>query len=150
MKYDISDKVAFFSLYTNGKAIVTKGSYPVREGDVIDMRNCIDSVRNEPIIKKRFAVLVKPFDAISDEDAIVIARMITGYPISINANVYMGGLGYKIVDFGVSVKYPKYHIREVGLIQIQTDYLRQKGYLLSFRDYSPIQLIGMGWAKIVE
>lgn len=93
-----------------------------------------------------FSVLVKPLDNISDSDAIEITKMI---------DCFRGDAPYQYnINYGRRIVSEMWGFNRHGLygrhlLQV-TDYLREKGYALPYKNWSVEQLVEAGIYKLIE
>ena len=126
------NKTKFFAAHYGGEAIIIKGSYTNKLGEIktIDASNLL--LLTQGLSKVESAVLVKPLSSITDEDAIEVIR-----------NSYLG-MGEK------GLQWAKEMIKKGRLVnsQYSTDYLRLKGYAFRYFNLSVEQQIEYNWIKL--
>jgi|GEM_PF-7101941 len=121
------DKQAFFAQYLYQKVVVGSSKKPI---------DCYPVFANDPTY-----LLLKNLKDISDEDAENIANII-GIKISKSIS------RFDITYYYLSDFTDNHTMETSGKETLQVlDYLRSKGYLLPFREYTIDQIIEMGWAK---
>lgn len=87
-------------------------------------------------------LLLKPLSAISDEDAIEVAKIT--YPGDGSWQIGKG-----IINLIQEASLTALDIDFETLFEI-VDFLRSKGYALPFRQYSVEQQVANGWIKLIE
>lgn len=89
---------------------------------------------------------LKPLSAITDEDAIEVAKLIG---IDNSIMLYQKKIDY-VKNWLVDRNLNTTHVGGDSPLRILSimDFLRSRGYLLPFRQYTTQQLLDMGWAKL--
>lgn len=138
------DKQAFFALYI-GQQIYRCSLY--------NQKGWVTGAHLEELGIDRTVeewLQLKTLSAISDEDAIEVAKQ--RLPI-----LTCNGITFKIVKsvdfitvfcFRDDEYFTKLKISAWNNNTVSSDYLRSKGYLLPFREYTTENIIALGWAKI--
>lgn len=126
------NKAKFFALYWGQKVLVLDG-----------LASNVDSWIDGNNIKS-FTLKLKPLSAISDEDAIEVAR-IAGYNI-IRSNIVELG---KSIVMDICSGIGGGSIRWNESLSI-TDFLRSKGYLLGWMDLTTEDILAYGWVRLEE
>lgn len=129
MEKIIKDKVAFFAQYWG---------YP--RGKVTEFnKNVISKVGVQNIGYIGYLEL-KHLSQITDEDATEISNIISSTIINVDT-------GNEVI---ISIEEVKYDIEVLAFASYSTvDYLRSKGYLLPFRNYSIEDILKLGWANLI-
>lgn len=157
------EKEIFFALYIGQHVMLHGGKITL----TIDVLNAID------VWDWEACLLLKNLSAISDEDAVDVAKIIL--PLAFERRTK----GWEVIRDYAITGYPYIKIRHKFVtheVQIDTtlvnfdvdsmedrvtgqmdmkpcyviDFLRSRGYLLPFQQYSCDDLISMGWVKIDE
>lgn len=131
MNQQQQDKAAFFAQY-----------YPqnvMRHDSYDDDQPSMDA---RPVGNTSHYLKLKPLTAITDEDAVIVCEIGGAIfsQISQKANA-----GKRLIwDYFDHIRC---NVRGSEWIHI-ADFLRSRGYLIPFRNYSTDQILEMGWAKL--
>lgn len=125
MKENLNDKEVFFAQYW-GQYIVSSESH---SKDLYPLK-CMGGTHG---IKDTYLRL-KPLSQITDEE--------------IEKCVKIGVEAFNEKTYTINHTALRRDINDVALITPISDYLRSKGYLLPFRNYSTKDILELGWAKI--
>ena len=140
MKDKKQDKAAFFAQYIGSKL---GGRKSFTDSQELTISNFSSVVRFSSA-----PLELKPLSAITDEDALKLSQIL--HPCIELANVDHGkAIAESLTLFGVCTN------QEIGArfawsIQYISDFLRSRGYLIPFRNYSTGQILEMGWAKPID
>lgn len=107
-------------------------AYCVNSADEIQAFGCLSNCVNDEILYLK----TKPLSAISDEDAIEVARI--EYPLH-PSHHYSGYGKYLCDNLNTSITSNKVHI---------SDFLRSKGYLIGWMDLTPEDILSYGWGRL--
>lgn len=137
MNLQQQDKAAFFAQYWGQFVAMVEERYKYEQYNV-DMTTigCVKYLR------------LKPLSAITDKDALKLSQIL--HPCIELANVDHGkAIAESLTLFGICTN------QEIGArfawsIQYIADFLRSRGYLIPFRNYSTDQILEMGWVKLKE
>lgn len=117
---------------------------------LIDMPTTVENISS---LGEDERLLLKSLSAISDEDAIEVAKLTYAmpHPNGTDFTVYLNQFGKKVVSWGDS--FSQKYLAEIDTKtdiynSLQADYLRSKGYLLPFMDLSTEQILEYKWAVI--
>ena len=92
-----------------------------------------------------------PLSLITGEDAIELAKLNNWqHPVNDLTEVYVNSLGDKVVKTSLDLKYGYFVIKEDNFNPHQFDFLRSKGYALSYNGISVEEQIEFGWTKLKE
>lgn len=126
------DKAKFFALYWGQKTL----------SDGVETHN-ISSVFN--LKHESFFLKLKPLSAISDEDAIEVAKRM--YPKDNHNDKDCLEWGKEIAREIIQGQTDKDVIWFAGIIQV-ADFIRSKGYLIGWMDLTAEDILSYGWARL--
>lgn len=142
MTQEQQDKQAFFGLYVWREVFLAPGEdkYPMLLKGTSDYGfQAEDTGIKLSSFYSHGHLLLKPLSAITDEDAIEVCEIFGAYYPSVENG--------RAIVMNIDESDELESIVAIRYIEI-IDYLRSRGYLLPFRQYTTQQLLDMGWAKI--
>lgn len=141
-------KVQFFALYWGQTVFVN----PILSQEPVNNTYLFEHADPEDIDQEY--LLLKPLTEINDKDALECAKLnkSINWNNGLEPSVWKNIKGHAVVSNGSGLyqKYGQVLIAEEFLNHHQIDYLRLKGYALSWNDYTIEQMIKFGWIKLIE
>lgn len=128
MENTLKNKAKFFAQYWDQDVI--KVDMPGWDGKT----RVIDSLTMESDSLKLFTLMLKKPNSITDEEALMLSEM----KYSVKEYITIAN-GICMVSCNENL---------VSLMQIQIDFLRQKGYAIPFMGLSVEKLVEYGWVKL--
>ena len=131
MENNLSNKQKFFAQYWGQKIGIPVNSYA---GMLTINKSCIGNIKS---------LELTPLSMISDEDAIEVAKMFESSAYKVKYNDY-GNIGFSfyVGEESESVEVsPEWD-------RVAVDYLRSKGYAITYLNLEVEQQISYGWVKL--
>lgn len=143
------NKAKFFALYF-GQKVLYDPSYAVVAYDQTGIFTVSDCTFDGVYIEPHVSLILKPLSQITDEDAIEVAKLIENNHQGIIDDTHRKGLIHWGKVYAVQLMRSdtvRFNMRVYNCIAL-VDYLRSKGYALSWNGLTVEQMVESNWIKL--